>query len=254
VLREECVPVGPFDVLDASTSNVVARLVDAIPTFDGGRCHVAYDLHVGAFLHTGVPGYVDVMNRGDTVYADGASVVLLAKVAGARSIERSPTTDIGWDVLRGVRRRLERPARVAFIGGPAGLAERAGKVLEAAGLATCVAAADGFQPSYDGLLEALRDSEVEIIFVGMGMPLEAIWVERHRPQLGTALVMTCGGWFGFVAGDEKRSPQWAQRMGMEWTWRVAQDPRRLARRYALGALRTVQYLPGQLRHRRSSRR
>ena len=250
--REESVPVGPFDVLDAGTADVIARLVDAIPTSDGDRCHVAYDLHVGAFLHTDVPDYVDVMNRVDTVYADGASVVLLAKAAGARSIERSPTTDIGWDVLRAARRRLERPARVAFIGGPSGLAERAGTVLETGGLATCVAATDGYQPSYERLLETLRDSSVEIIFVGMGMPLEAIWVERHRPQLGNALVMTCGGWFGFVVDDERRSPHWVQRIGMEWTWRIAQHPWRLARRYGRGALRTVQYLPGQLRHRRSS--
>jgi N-acetylglucosaminyldiphosphoundecaprenol N-acetyl-beta-D-mannosaminyltransferase len=228
-------------------------MVDAIPPCERDGCHVAYDLHVGAFLHTDVPDYVDVMNGADTVYADGASVVLLAKAAGARSIERSPTTDIGWDVLRAARDRFGRPVRVALIGGPPGLAERAGDVLEACGLATCEAVADGFQPSYAKLLETLRENEVEIIFVGMGMPLEAMWVERHREQLGDSLVMTCGGWFGFVVGDEQRSPQWVQRIGMEWTWRIAQAPGRLARRYALGAIRTAQYLPGQLRSRRSSR-
>jgi N-acetylglucosaminyldiphosphoundecaprenol N-acetyl-beta-D-mannosaminyltransferase len=252
--RENCVPVGPFDVLDARTADVVARMVNAMPPCVGGGCHVAFDLHVGAFLHTEVPGYVDVINGADTVYADGASVVLLAKAAGARSIERSPTTDIGWDVLRAAQERFGRPARIALIGGPEGLAERAAHVLENAGLATCLGVADGFQRSYAPFLDTLREESVEIIFVGMGMPLEAMWVERYRPHLGAALVMTCGGWFGFVVDDERRSPRWVRRIGMEWTWRIAQAPRRLARRYALGARRTAQFLPGQLRFRRTSRR
>ena len=65
--------------------------------------------------------------------------------------------------------------------------------------------------------------------------------------------MTCGGWFGFVVGDEQRAPEWMQRIGMEWTWRLAQSPRRLAKRYALGAVRTAQLVPVQVRSRRIAR-
>jgi N-acetylglucosaminyldiphosphoundecaprenol N-acetyl-beta-D-mannosaminyltransferase len=51
--------------------------------------------------------------------------------------------------------------------------------------------------------------------------------------------MTCGGWFGFITRDEKRAPQWVCNAGLEWTYRLAQSPRRLVKRYAKGALSTA---------------
>ena len=173
------VPVGPVDVFDAPAADVIVRLVEGIPN---GVGHVAYALHVGAFSKLDDMDFVEVMNRGDTVYADGHSVVLLAEIAGATSIERSPTTDIGWDVLRAARQRLGRPPRVALIGGPPGLAERAAAVIERDALGTSVATADGFQETYASVVQLIREEHVEIVFVGMGMPREALWVDRHRTK------------------------------------------------------------------------
>lgn len=125
--------------------------------------------------------------------------------------------------------------------------------MEQEGLASCVVTADGYQESYAPVFDKMRAENVEIVFVGMGMPLEALWVDRHRGDLGSALVMTCGGWFGYIVGDERRAPLWAQHLAMEWVWRLAQSPGRLAKRYALGAVRVVTLIPGQVRVRRSTR-
>jgi N-acetylglucosaminyldiphosphoundecaprenol N-acetyl-beta-D-mannosaminyltransferase len=65
------------------------------------------------------------------------------------------------------------------------------------------------------------------------------WVEEHAQDLPPCLVMTCGGWFGFITQDEKRAPQWVCDAGLEWTYRLAQNPRRLGKRYAKGAFSTA---------------
>jgi N-acetylglucosaminyldiphosphoundecaprenol N-acetyl-beta-D-mannosaminyltransferase len=75
--------------------------------------------------------------------------------------------------------------------------------------------------------------------VGLGAPREMKWVDQHVKDLPPSLVMTCGGWFGFITQDEKRAPQWVCDAGLEWTYRIAQSPRRLAKRYARGALSTA---------------
>ena len=73
------------------------------------------------------------------------------------------------------------------------------------------------------------------------------WVDAHVQDLPPCLVMTCGGWFGFITQDEKRAPQWVCDAGLEWTYRIAQSPRRLAKRYARGAFSTAALSLGIIR-------
>ena len=65
------------------------------------------------------------------------------------------------------------------------------------------------------------------------------WAVQHRTELATGLVLTCGGWLGFLVGQEARAPVIAQRLGLEWAFRLLQSPRRLASRYLRGAVATA---------------
>ncbi|WP_279581151.1 hypothetical protein [Fodinicola feengrottensis] len=123
------VPVGPFSVVDLPRlplADYIARsAVAAVPS----RPYLAFALHVGGLNHRTDADFVASMRKADVIYADGASVVGLARLAGARVIGRSVTTDLGWDVLRRLETRQGRPLRLALIGGPIGLAGEAGAVL-----------------------------------------------------------------------------------------------------------------------------
>lgn len=195
--------------------------------------------HVNSLNHATDDGFRSIMNRATVTYADGISVVLLGRLAGARRMVRLPTTDIGFDMIDAVAQGLGRPARVAIVGGRPGLAERAGDVL--AGRIGCqiVYTTHGFHSGYEDVLDELKVSDADVLLVGMGMPLEAHWVDRHLDRLHMPVVITCGGWLGFLAGNEHRAPVLAQRTGLEWVWRLAQDPRRLAGRYVRGAAVTA---------------
>lgn len=226
------VDVGGLPLLDAPRRGVVDRLHAAYSRGDG--C-VAFALHVGGLLHRSSGEYVTAMRHADLVYADGASVLLLGRLAGARVLERAATTDIGVDLLERLRADA-RPCRAVLIGGPPGLAERAGVVLSDRFGVDVLHATHGFHADWQPVLDRVRAEQPSLVIVGMGAPREMTWTHQHRDALGSALVLTCGGWFGFLAGEESRAPAWVQRVGLEWTWRLVQSPRRLAARYARGAL------------------
>jgi N-acetylglucosaminyldiphosphoundecaprenol N-acetyl-beta-D-mannosaminyltransferase len=231
--------IGPFQVSDLSQADVVSAIVRGTMAVRTQRAWVSYALHVGGLNQRRDTSYLDAMSRADLVYADGMSVIVLAKLAGASAAERAGTTDIGWTVIRALSLALGRPARIALIGGPEGLTSRAGRVIEADAGAEVVFTEHGYHQDWTPVLERLARSECDMVLVGLGAPREMIWVDQNVAQLPPCLVMTCGGWFGFITQDEKRAPQWLCSAGLEWTYRLGQSPRRLFKRYARGALSTA---------------
>jgi N-acetylglucosaminyldiphosphoundecaprenol N-acetyl-beta-D-mannosaminyltransferase len=231
--------IGPFQISDLSRADVVAAIVSGAIASRAQRAWVSYALHVGGLNNRRDTGYLAAMSRADLVYADGMSVIVLGKLAGARAAERAGTTDIGWSVIRELGLALGRPARIALIGGPEGLTRRAARVIEADAGAEVVLTEHGYHDDWSPVLDRLTNSGCDMILVGLGAPREMMWVDEHVQDLPPSLVMTCGGWFGFITQDEKRAPQWVCNAGLEWTYRIAQSPRRLAKRYARGALSTA---------------
>lgn len=232
------VKVGPFAVDDLSRQETVEAAIGL--TLSGtGPAARAYALHVGGLNHRADREFVGEMLDAELVYADGGSIVGLARLAGGKGIERAPTTDIGWELLKGLRQATGRLPRVALIGGPPGLADRAGATLAAEGVCEVVFAVDGYRSEWASELARLAARNADICIVGMGAPREMLWVREWHTQISCSLILTCGGWFGFLAGDEQRAPALLRRSGLEWIARIAQSPRRLGARYARGAWSTA---------------
>jgi N-acetylglucosaminyldiphosphoundecaprenol N-acetyl-beta-D-mannosaminyltransferase len=199
--------------------------------------YTAFALHVGGILHAGDSEFLRAFNAGDCRYGDGVASVLLARLAGAKQIERVPTTDLAPALFESFASGPQ--LRIALLGGPDGLARRAAEMLSHNYNVTVVYESHGFHVSWTAILEELRASRPQVLLVGMGMPIEAKWVMRNLDALPSCLVMTCGGWFGFVTGTERRAPSWMRRVGLEWIARLAQNPVRLAGRYAQGTFMTI---------------
>jgi N-acetylglucosaminyldiphosphoundecaprenol N-acetyl-beta-D-mannosaminyltransferase len=234
------VAVGPFRVADLGRRALVDQLADRAVARNGRCPTIAFALHVGGLNCRRDPAFVRAMGHADVVYADGASAVLVARCAGAHGIERAPTTDLGWDLLAALGARLGRPPRLALLGGPAGLAERAGAVIACSGAATPVLAESGYQTYWPPVLNRIAAARPDVLAVGIGAPAEMVWVDVHAAELPACLVLTCGGWFGYVTGSEKRAPTLLRRTGLEWIARVAQAPQRLGPRYVRGVLSTAE--------------
>jgi N-acetylglucosaminyldiphosphoundecaprenol N-acetyl-beta-D-mannosaminyltransferase len=120
----------------------------------------------------------------------------------------------------------------------------------------------GFSPPFRELtideearaVEAIEASGAEVVWVGTGQPKQEKWMLRMRPRLSAPLLVGVGAAFDFHAGLISQAPPWMQRNGLEWTYRLSREPRRLWRRYARRNPRFVAgFLRQYLRHRRQLR-
>ena len=92
----------------------------------------------------------------------------------------------------------------------------------------------------------IRAAEPDILLVAISSPRKEYWLEEHGRELGVPLMMGVGGAIDVVAGITKRAPAWAQRAGLEWFFRLAQEPRRLLWRYSVGNARFLALLAREL--------
>ncbi len=103
----------------------------------------------------------------------------------------------------------------------------------------------------------IRASGARMVFVGLGCPKQEFWMRRHAPRLD-ALCLGVGYAFPLLAGTQTRAPRWMQRSGLEWLYRLAQEPGRLWKRYLLGNSQflglCLAALPGALLRRLRRRR
>ena len=104
----------------------------------------------------------------------------------------------------------------------------------------------------ESVSEAIRDSGARVLFVGIGCPKQERWMAAHRERLDCSMVGV-GAAFDFLAGHKAVAPAWLQRAGLEWLFRLSQEPRRLWGRYARHNPRFMALAARQLAGRRGSR-
>jgi N-acetylglucosaminyldiphosphoundecaprenol N-acetyl-beta-D-mannosaminyltransferase len=80
------------------------------------------------------------------------------------------------------------------------------------------------------IVKAINDSGARVLFIGLGCPKQEYWMIAHREKIH-AVMLGVGAAFDFIAGKKSQAPSWMQRVGLEWLYRLLQEPRRLGRRY-----------------------
>lgn len=214
----------PFDMVSRALADYQAT----------GGCTTVLAMHITALNAIEKPGLRAALEAGDYLHADGVSVALVAKVAGAQRIRAVPTTDLGPRFLDGFTARWGRRPRVAIVGGNPGVADAAMLTLVDQFGVEPAYATHGYHSDWASALADLRRARPDIVFIGLGMPLEAFWVRRWREQLPDSLVITCGGWLRLLSGDEERAPEALRRLHLEFAWRWATDFGRTNERYSRG--------------------
>jgi N-acetylglucosaminyldiphosphoundecaprenol N-acetyl-beta-D-mannosaminyltransferase len=177
------------------------------------------------------PRLADAVTGCDLVLADGQAVVWAARLLRAPLPERVAGIDLFQQLLAEAERRglsvyflgARRAALDAML---ANLAERHPR-LRVAG------ARDGYftdaeQPQ---VADAIAASGAQLLFLGMTSPKKELFTAAYGERSGVRVVHGVGGSFDVLAGVTRRAPEVWQRLGLEWLYRVAQEPRRLGRRY-----------------------
>lgn len=252
--RVYCVLGLPFDALDMAQT--VQLLVSRAA--DGERCFISTpNLN---FLITSLqdPVFRDSVMRSSLSLADGMPVVWLARLLGLPFTTRVA----GATVFEKLRAQQELPFNVFFFGGPDGVAQQASDVLNASAGDSGMRCVGAYSPGFGTLadmstpeiIDQINASDADFLVVALGAKRGQAWIEHNLAALDTPLVSHLGAVVNFVAGTVSRAPSGVGRFGLEWLWRIKEEPA-LWRRYwhdgmALLRLVTTSALPAALDARR----
>ncbi|HTX92071.1 MAG TPA: WecB/TagA/CpsF family glycosyltransferase [Anaerolineales bacterium] len=212
-----------------------ARATDQILAWTragGGHCVYAANVHVliEAQDHA---DFMELLRRADLVTPDGMPLVWMLRLKGVRSQPRVYGPDL---MLRLLAAAAQAGIPVGFYGGAPEILEALVARMQARfpGLNVPYAYSPPFRPlaaQEDAeIIEAIRAAGVRILFVGLGCPKQERWVDAHRENVA-AVMVAVGAAFDFLAGNKHQAPAWMQRAGLEWLFRLFQEPGRLWKRY-----------------------
>ena len=180
------------------------------------------------------PAFQRAVNASELVTSDGMPLVWTLRARGLPHAERVYGPDLVPEVCA---LAASRGIPIGFYGGHPDVVARMGERLVARfpGLRIALAMSPPFRAlsaEEDAqVVEAIRESGARILFVGLGCPKQERWMAAHRERLPCAQVGV-GAAFDFLAGAKRQAPRFLQRAGLEWLFRLACEPRRLAWRYA----------------------
>ncbi len=164
--------------------------------------------------------------------ADGMPLVWISRLLGIPISERVAGSAL-FDMLRN---DSAKPLSVFFFGGPDGAAEAACRKLnqEEGGLICAGFESPGFcsieEMSNEAIIQRINASDADFLVVSLGAKKGQTWIEYNRMRIILPVISHLGAVVNFVAGTVKRAPAWMQNVGLEWLWRIKEDPA-LWRRY-----------------------
>jgi len=187
--------------------------------------------------------------------ADGMPLLWAARLLGTPLRQKISGSDLVYWLSAFA---AERGYSVFYFGAADGVAEETARrlcarypALRVAGVYCPPMGFDRDPNRNEEAMAAVRAAAPDICFVAIGSPRQELWIHRFHEQTGAVFHVGVGASFDFVAGVQKRAPVWMQYAGLEWTWRLAHDPARLARRYLVDDLA---FLPIVWKDWRASRR
>lgn len=212
--------------------DAIAKMLEAAANGPRLRAHFAN-------VHTTVeanrdPALAAVFHSASMVCTDGMPLVWLARGRGAPRAERVSGPDT---MLTICDRGRSLGLRHYFFGGAPGVAELVSRrlALRFPGLIVAGTHTPPFRTRAsiedEALIEAINKTRPDVIWVALGAPKQEFWAAAHEARLEARLILPVGAAFDFHSGRMRRAPSWMRRVGLEWMFRLALDPKRLARRY-----------------------
>ncbi len=180
------------------------------------------------------------LDEADIISADGQAVVWASHLFGTPLKERVPGIDLMEEI---VRHAAEQGYKIFLFGAKE---ENVSKVAEIYSRKYGPELVAGYRNGYykqeeeAEIARQINESGAQILFVAIPSPQKEIFLKNNKhlmPQI--YLMMGVGGSFDVVAGQVKRSPRWMQDNGLEWLYRLIQEPRKMWRRYLIGNVRYI---------------
>ncbi|MGS2778926.1 WecB/TagA/CpsF family glycosyltransferase [Robertmurraya sp. GLU-23] len=176
-----------------------------------------------------------VYNQADLVVADGVPIIWASKLLGTPLKEKVS----GSDIIPNLAEHFEdKRYKLYFLGAGPGVASKAKENLlkdyPQMQIVGTYSPTYGFEKKPDEINEIINDIKAkkpDILFVGVGAPKQEKWIYEHYQELNVPVSLGIGATIDFLAGNVRRAPVFMQKAGLEWFWRLMQEPKRLWKRY-----------------------
>ena len=180
------------------------------------------------------PAYRETLNCMDWVFTDGIGMKIAGKMLGQPVRENVNGTDL---FPRLCAQFSISGHRVFLLGAKPGVAAKVAQWATATYPGLRIAGTqDGYfrQDDIEQVIATIRQSGADVLFVAMGAPLQENWIRQYAEKSGATVTLGVGGLFDYYSGHMPRAPLWMRHLGLEWVFRLIQEPGRLWKRYLLG--------------------
>lgn len=181
------------------------------------------------------PAFGAKVNGADYIVTDGMPLVWMQKLQGAGEANRVRANDL---MIALCEYAAQNDLTVGFYGGKQEVIDaiKARAARELPDLRIVYAFSPPFRPLSDAedaeIVAEINRANPDILFMGLGCPKQENWMAAHKDRLRTVM-LGVGASFDFYAGNVKESPEWLGKLGLEWLYRLTQEPKRLWRRYLI---------------------
>jgi N-acetylglucosaminyldiphosphoundecaprenol N-acetyl-beta-D-mannosaminyltransferase len=227
----------PF-VVSANVDNItIDEALDlAVTPPETSRAKLLFFVHAHALnLARFNREFAKVLAEADALLPDGIGIRMAASLLGVAMRHNVNGTDL-FPVL--CRKAAQEGIPIAMIGGKPGVAAACAAQMQAQipGLEVPIISPGYFadEAAANAVVAEIARLGRVIVLVGMGSPRQERWAWQYLRHTAGATVLTVGGLFDFYSGRIRRAPVFWREIGMEWLWRLLQEPRRLAKRYLVG--------------------
>ncbi len=214
--------------MDESLAAIEAALVAGQPTrvsFVNADC-----VNIAAVNAT----YRKSLATTDWVFIDGIGMRIAGKIMGQRVRDNVNGTDLFPRLCESL---AQQGRRLFLYGAQPGVAAATAEWAQAHYPGLQIAGtAHGYHGAQDesAIVTTIRDSRADVVLVALGAPRQEQWIESNMTATGATIAIGVGGLFDYYSGRIPRAPLWMRRLGIEWLFRLIQEPRRLWRRYVVG--------------------
>lgn len=178
--------------------------------------------------------YQEDLNAADTILADGSGVNLACKIINTPLKQNLNGTDLLPNICR---LSLEKSYKIFLLGASSGVAKTMSKKLkEQYPNLQIVGTHHGFinNANKTKVLDYINKTQADILFVAMGAPIQEKFIIENKKHLDAKVLIAVGGLFDFYSNRIKRAPMYLRELGLEWIYRMIQEPKRMWKRYILG--------------------
>ncbi len=181
-----------------------------------------------------------IYNRGHYILPDGFPIARALQWITGHPVQRVPGIDVALRLVGDPRIR-----RVFLLGStPERVARAARRLYAQCPHLHTVAFHHGYFNDDANVITAVRRAGPEVMLIGMGFPKQETWIVRYRDMLPFGVAVCIGGGIDILAGVRRRAPSWMQTAGLEWVYRLVQEPLRLGYRYLI---RDIPHMPCLIR-------